>query len=161
MKDLLALVSTLVFAFTSAAQSLSSKDSLQIYSMIDDWNKAWDIEDYMLAAKWYSGDARFTNAFGDKRTGQKDIEVLLKEVFALPFVMSGKSEQTEHRFQVLDNRNVIVHTAVVRKGQKMPDGSLLPDRMTSHLRVFQQENKGWKIKAHLISDARDKQSPKH
>ena len=91
----------------------------------------------------------------------KEREVLLKEVFALPFVMSGKSETTEHRFQVLDDNHVIVHTAVVRKGQQMPGDSVLPDRKTTHLRVFQEESNGWKIKAHLISDARDKQSPKH
>ncbi|GAA4431799.1 hypothetical protein GCM10023188_19710 [Pontibacter saemangeumensis] len=128
---------------------------------MEDWNKAWDVKDYVLAAKWYSRDARFTNAFGDKRNGQKEVEALLKEVFSLPFVMSGKSETTEHSYQTLSSSNVIVHTAVVRKGQKMPDGSILPDRRTTHLRVFQQENDGWEIKAHLISDARDKQSPKH
>jgi ketosteroid isomerase-like protein len=129
--------------------------------MIEDWNRAWETKDYVLASKWYSSDARFTNAFGDKRNGQKDVETLLKEVFALPFVMSGKSETAEHKYQLLSNINVIVHTAVVRKGQQMPDGSVLPDRQTTHLRVFQQENKEWKIKAHLISDARDKQSTKH
>lgn len=161
MKQLLALVSILIIAFASNAQSLSSKDSLQIYSVIEDWNRAWDTKDYVLAAKWYSGDARFTNAFGDKRNGKKEVEALLKEVFALPFVMSGKSATAEHRYQVLSNNQVILHTAVVRKGQKMPDGSVLPDRQTTHLRVFHREADGWKVKAHLISDARDKQSSKH
>lgn len=161
MKQLFALVSILLIALVSSAQSLSSKDSLQIYSIIEDWNRAWEVKDYVLAAKWYSGDARFTNAFGDKRNGQKDVETLLKEVFALPFVMSGKSETAEHRYQLLSNTYVIVHTAVVRKGQQMPDGSILPDRQTTHLRVFQREADGWKIKAHLISDARDKQLSKH
>jgi uncharacterized protein (TIGR02246 family) len=161
MKLLFNLISMFVFTLASKGQSLASKDSLQIHSMIDDWNKAWNAKDYALAAKWYSDDARFTNAFGDKRTGQKDVETLLKEVFSLPFVMSGKSETTEHRFQVVSNGLVIVHTSVVRKGQQTPDGSLLPDRMTTHLRVFQQDSNGWKIKAHLISDARDKQAQKH
>jgi hypothetical protein len=43
----------------------------------------------------------------------------------------------------------------------MPDGAILPDRQTTHLRVFHREGNAWKIKAHLISDARDKQSSKH
>jgi hypothetical protein len=43
----------------------------------------------------------------------------------------------------------------------MPDGSVLADRQTTHLRVFQRSNNKWEIKAHLISDARDKQSTKH
>lgn len=161
MKQLFTLVTILIVALASNAQSLSSKDSLQIQSMIDDWNKAWDVKDYLLAAKWYSGDARFTNAFGDKCRGQKQVEALLKDVFALPFVMSGKSETTDHKYQILDGNCVIVHTAVIRKGQQMPDNSILPDRQTTHLRVFQRENNEWKIKAHLISDARDKQSTKH
>ena len=161
MKQLLALVFILIITFASNAQSLSSKDSLQIHSMIEDWNKAWEVKDYVLAAKWYSGDARFTNAFGDKRNGQKEVQTLLKEVFALPFVMSGKSETAEHRYQALSNNDVVVHTAVIRKGQQMPDGSVLPDRQTTHLRVVQRDATGWKIKAHLISDARDKQSTKH
>ena len=161
MIKLITVVSILLITFASNAQSLSSKDSLQIQSIIDDWNKAWEVKDYVLAAKGYSGDARFTNAFGDKRNGQKEVEALLKEVFALPFVMTGKSETTEHKYQVLNKSNVIVHTAVVRKGQQMPDGSILPDRMTTHQRVFRQDRNGWKIQAHLISDARDKQSLKH
>lgn len=161
MGKLFAVVTVCFFALTSMAQSLASKDSLQIHSMIEDWNRAWSEKDYSLAAKWYSSDASFTNAFGDKRIGRKEVEALLKEVFSLPFVMAGQSETTEHRFQVLSNNTVIVHTAVIRKGQKMPDGSVLPDRKTTHLRVFGREDAGWVIKAHLISDARDKQLPKH
>ncbi len=161
MKFLFGCIAVLSFHFNSLAQSISANDSLKIRAIIDDWDKGWIIKDYLLATKGYSTDARFTNAFGDKRNGQKEVEALLKEVFALPFVMSGKSETTEHRYQVISNQLVIVHTAVIRKGQQMPDGSVLPDRMTTHMRVFQQDRNGWAIKAHLISDARDKQSPKH
>lgn len=161
MKKILASVSILLYTYTSNAQILSSKDSLQIQSIIDDWNKAWDVKDYVLAAKGYSVDARFTNAFGDKRFGQKEIEALLKKVFALPFVMSGKSKTTEHKYQVLSNNHVIVHTAVIRKGQQMPDNTVLPDRQTTHLRVFQRDKNKWETVAHLISDARDKPSAKH
>jgi len=161
MKLLLGVLSMFVCSTSLQAQGLSTNDSIQIRSMIEDWNRAWEVKDYALGSKWYSSDVRFTNAFGDKRTGQKEVEGLLKEVFSLPFVMSGKSETVEHKFQGLSNSHVIVHTAVVRKGQQMPDGSVLPDRATTHLRVFEQDGGGWKIVAHLISDARDKQLPKH
>ena len=161
MKLLFILKSMLLFTLVSNAQGFSTKDSLEIHAIIEDWNKAWETKDFIIATKWYSDDAHFTNAFGDKRIGKKEVETLLKEVFTLPFVMSGKSETTDHSFQVLSNSTVIVHTAVVRKGQQMPGGSVLPDRMTTHLRVFQNNNNRWKIMAHLISDARDKQSPKH
>lgn len=161
MSKIISLFFLLAICGQAEAQSLASNDSLQILSKIDDWDRAWHIKDPILATKWYSEDARFTNAFGDKRNGQKEIEALLKEVFALPFVMSGKSETTEHRYQVLSKKLVIVHTAVTRKGQQMPDGSILPDRMTTHMRVFEKAKESWLIKAHLISDARDKQAVKH
>jgi uncharacterized protein (TIGR02246 family) len=159
MKPILLIL--LIAPLFADAQTLSQKDSLQISSIISDWDNAWNIKDPVLATKGYSAKAVFTNAFGDKRMGQKEIQALLTEVFALPFVMSGKSETTEHRFQVIDNKVVIVHTAVIRKGQKMPDGSIIPDRKTTHMRVFEKTKNGWLIQAHLISDARDKQAPKH
>jgi uncharacterized protein (TIGR02246 family) len=161
MQKMRSLLLLLAISWQAHTQSLASGDSLQILSKINDWDQAWNIKDPILATKWYSEDARFTNAFGDKRNGRKEIEALLTEVFALPFVMAGKSETTEHRYQALHANYVIVHTAVTRKGQQMPDGSVLPDRMTTHMRVFEKEKSGWLIKAHLISDARDKQQVKH
>ncbi len=161
MKLIITFVISLLALFSTYGQVLTSKDSVQIGSRIEDWNKAWERKDYKLAAKWYSADARFTNAFGDKRTGQKEVENLLKEVFSLPFVMSGKSETTQHSFQPINTNIVLVHSAVIRKGQRMPDGSLMADRLTTHMRVFERVKGEWKIKAHLISDARDKAIPKH
>jgi uncharacterized protein (TIGR02246 family) len=145
----------------ASGQNQSSQDSIHLLSIINDWNTAWQTKNYRLAAKGYSQDARFTNAFGDKRNGQAEVEALLKEVFSLPFVMAGHSETSEHRYQVLNGTTVIVHTAVTRKGQKMPDDSVLSDRQTTHMRVFQKTAGKWEIEAHLISDARDKQVPKH
>lgn len=161
MKFLFIFLTVFFGVLDASGQKLSSRDSIQILAIIDDWNKAWQTKDYGLAAKGYSHDAHFTNAFGDKRKGQTEVESLLKEVFSLPFVMAGHSETSEHRYQVLDGTIIVVHTAVIRKGQKMPDNSVLSDRQTTHMRVFQKTAGKWKIKSHLISDARDKQVPKH
>src|SRR5690606_13455453 len=161
MKFFFICLTFLAGILNASGQKQSFQDSMQILTIIDNWNKAWQTKDYDLADKDYSHDAHFTNAFGDKRNGQKEVEALLKEVFSLPFVMAGHSETTEHRLQTLDTTTVIVHTDVIRKGQQMPDGSVLPDRQTTHMRVFQKTNTNWKIKAHLISDAIDKQIPKH
>ena len=161
MKFFFIFLTFLAGILNASGQKQSYQDSMQILSIIENWNKAWQTKDYVLAAKDYSHDAYFTNAFGDKRNGQKEVETLLKEVFSLPFVMAGHSETTEHRLQTLDTTTVIVHTDVIRKGQQMPDSSVLSDRQTTHMRVFQKTNTNWKIKAHLISDARDKQIPKH
>ncbi|RYE30690.1 MAG: hypothetical protein EOP48_31850 [Sphingobacteriales bacterium] len=158
MKYLFSTLLLFIIMFNAAGQSQLSSDSTKIIAMIGDWDKAWQIKDPVLAAKWYSCDARFTNAFGDKKKGQEQIRVLLTEVFSLPFVMAGQSETTKHDFQLLDKEQVLVHSDVVRKGQQLPDGSLLPDRQTTHLRVFKKTAKGWQIVAHLISDAKDKGS---
>lgn len=156
---LISLIGLCSISKTSA--QIKPRDSLQILAIIDDWNKAWQTADHGLATRGYSIDAHFTNAFGDKRNGKEDIEALLKEVFALRFVMAGNSETSEHRYQALNKTTINVHTAVIRKGQQMPDGSVIPDRKTTHMRVFQKVAGKWQIKAHLISDARDKQIPKH
>jgi uncharacterized protein (TIGR02246 family) len=159
----LCLVFALLIAGMSIAygQELSKDDSLQIVGSINDWNDSWNTKDHVLAAKWYNENARFTNAFGDTRNGRAGIEALLKHVFSLPFVMAGKSNTVDQQFQLPSEDVVLVHTTVEREGQKMPDGALIAGRRTSHLRVFKKESSGWKIHAHLISDARDKENTKH
>lgn len=142
------------------AQTLPVNDSTEIVSIITDWNNAWKIKDHQLGSKGYSNDAKFTNAFGDAKNGRAEIEGLLKEVFSLPFVMSGSSITKEQTFQVLGENIVLVHTLVERAGQKLPDNSVLPVRKTTHLRVFKKINSQWSIHAHLISDAKDKREPK-
>lgn len=160
MKRLLC-VFALFLLLKVSGQSLPSNDSLQIVAILDNWNKGWQSKDYKLATKDYSDSAYFTNAFGDKRFGKNQIESLLKEVFSLPFVMAGSSETVTYQFQMLDKLNLVVYSSVVRRGQKLPDNSVIPDRQTSHMRVFQKNNGSWHIVGHLISDARDKQIPKH
>lgn len=101
MKHLFLFLITILGTLIASGQNLFSQDSIQILSVINDWNHAWQTKDYVLAAKGYRHDARFTNAFGDKCHGQREIQGLLKDVFSLPFVMAGNSETTEHRYQVL------------------------------------------------------------
>ena len=57
MKLLPGFITMSVFSLNSVAQNFSAKDSLQIHSMLEDWNKAWEVKDYVLASKWYSDDA--------------------------------------------------------------------------------------------------------
>lgn len=76
MRSLLISFGFLACALISDARTLPKTDSLQIASMIDDWNRAWEIKDYKLATRWYSTDAIFTNAFGDTKYGQKEVKEL-------------------------------------------------------------------------------------
>jgi uncharacterized protein (TIGR02246 family) len=161
MRYVFLLLALLGLSRPARSQALPAPDSLQLLAQLADWDRAWATKDPVLAAQAYAPDARFTNAFGDQRTGRRAIEALLREVFALPFVMAGTSETHAHRFQPAGPATVLVHTAVVRAGQQLPDGTVLPDRHTSHLRVFRKRGGTWQVVAHLISDARNKHAPGH
>ena len=161
MKQYILLSFFTVSVLLAKAQQLPAADSTQIVSHIQDWDESWNVKDYLLGAKWYAADADFTNAFGDKRKGKAAIESLLKEVFSLNFVMSGKSGTVEQSFRYLPDNTVIVRSEIERRGQAMPDGSPMPVRKTSHQRVFVKKEGAWLIVSHLISDARDKGAAKH
>jgi uncharacterized protein (TIGR02246 family) len=133
---------------------------MEIANKIEDWNKGWKVKDYKLATRWYSDAADFTNAFGHNKIGRSEIEKFMKEVFQLPFVMSGDSKVTKQKFIPLDGKIVLVITSVERTGQKTSDEKELGIRQTTHHRVFRKDNE-WLIVGHLISDARDTESSKH
>ena len=142
------------------SQNISAKDSLEINEKIGDWNKAWKIKDATLAAKWYSNDADFTNAFGFSMNGKNEIELYLTRVFKMDFVMSGNSEQTSIKLKYISNNTILAISTIEREGQKMSDGEELGSRRTTHHRLFYKKD-NWEIVAHLISDARSIETKKH
>lgn len=142
------------------AQQISKKDSLQIVQRVDDWNQAWKIKDPVLAAKWYSDEADFTNAFGFSMIGRQAIEEYLTRVFKMDFVMAGNSEQTSLKLKYISENAILVVSTISRKGQKMSDDSEVGPRRTTHHRLFQKDG-DWTITAHLISDARSIETNKH
>ena len=160
MKFIISFIFILSFCSITIGQGLHNADSIEIVNKIDDWNKGWKVKDYVLASKWYSDRAEFTNAFGHNKTGKTEIEGFMKEVFALPFVMAGDSKVAKQKFIQLDKNIVLVITTIERAGQKAPDGSSLGIRHTTHHRVF-KKGEEWLIESHLISDARDTESSKH
>lgn len=144
----------------SCAQAISKADSLEIVGKIDDWNRAWKIKDASLAAKWYTADADFTNAFGFTMNGRSSIEEYLTGVFALDFVMAGDSEQTSMKLKKISDHAVLAISTISRQGQRQSDGAELGNRSTTHHRLF-LKNGEWKITAHLISDARSIETSRH
>ena len=98
MKKIVLLVTILIFVVTCSAsgQSKMTKgDQALIEQVVENWYKAWQTKDSKLAAQDYSDDADWTNAFGMKRKGRAEIEKILAEVFALPFVMAGQDKVVE------------------------------------------------------------------
>lgn len=142
-------------------QKIRAKDSAEITAKIMDWNKAWEVKDASLAAKWYSKNAEWTNAFGHRKTGKIEIEKFLTEVFSLSNVMSGVSSIKENAYIMITGEVVLVRTEIERKGQKINTGEEMETRNTIHHRIFKRINGQWFIVAHLIADARDLTAVKH
>lgn len=150
----LALVSSPVLAQSAA-------DQAAVVAAIDRWDEGWGLKDAGLASTDYSEATHWVNAFGHRATSRAEVEATLREVFSLPFVMAANSRTVGHDVRFLGNDVAVVATQVERLGQQTPDGRELGPRHTSHLRVFQREDGAWRITSHLISDARDRQSPSH
>ena len=160
MKNILILIIVLGGFNTINSQNISKKDSLEINEKIDDWNKAWKIKDASLAAKWYSDDADFTNAFGFSMIGKNNVESYLSRVFKMDFGMAGDSEQTSIKLKYISSNTIPAISTIERKGQKLSDGKELGPRRTTHHRLFHKKN-NWEIVGHLISDARSIETNKH
>jgi uncharacterized protein (TIGR02246 family) len=145
-----------LLSVVAVAQGTTSKgDQALIEQAIENWNRAWQTKDAKLAARDYSDDADWTNAFGMKKKGRAEIERTLAEVFSLPFVMAGQSETAEQSVRFIRPDVALVITRVERAGQRTPSGEELGARQTSHLRVLMKSGERWEIISHLISDARD------
>jgi uncharacterized protein (TIGR02246 family) len=163
MKNLLTIscLSLLIITTASGQTARQKNDQLQIEKAITNWETAWRTKNVQLAAQDYSNDADWTNAFGMIRKGRVEIESVLRDVFALPFVMVGNSKTIEQKVTFLKPDVATVVTRVEREGQKMRSGETLPVRKTSHLRIFIRENGRWQIVNHLISDARETEAGRH
>lgn len=144
-----------------AHDAFPDEDVRAIEKAINNWDTAWKTKDARLAAQNYSDDADWTNAFGMARRGRSEIEKLITEVFALPFVMAGKSATVEQTIRKLDSNMALVISRVEREGQQSPSGETMSKRQTTHHRLFRKTKDGWQIIAHLISDARDTERTKH
>lgn len=145
---------------TLDAESQVATDSTAIMQAVERWERAWTMQDPVLAARDYAADADWTNAFGMRRIGRASIEVLLKEVFSLPFVMAGDTEHQYHDLRFLGEGVATVRSLALREGQQLPDGTVEPTRRTNHLRVFANRGNGWVIVSHLIGDERTPGQPR-
>ena len=164
MKKTVLLVTILILVVTCSASGQSRMpkgDQAQIEQVVENWYKAWQTKDSKLAAQDYSDDADWTNAFGMKRKGRAEIEKILAEVFALPFVMAGQDKVVEQSVRSIKPDVALVITRVERVGQRIPSGGELGTRQTSHLRVLVKSKGRWKIISHLVSDARDTERREH
>ncbi len=131
-------------------------ESEKIMRTIENWNEGWDKKDVELAIADYSEDTDWTNAFGDRMQSKSELRELLKEIFAMDFVMEGTDNYQNEDVQFLTDNLALLRSTNIRKGQKWSDGSLMKDRHIHHLRVYKKIDDEWKIISHMISQANEK-----
>ncbi|MGS2727979.1 YybH family protein [Psychroserpens sp. BH13MA-6] len=134
-----------------------SNDIESIKKSIDNYDKGWDSKDLELVLNEYSEDIDWTNAFGDRVQGKKELKSLLKTIFSLDFVMSGKNNYKEPEIEFLSEDIALVRSVNIRTNQKWPDGRDMDDRIINHLRVFKRIDNKWLCINHMISQAHNKQ----
>lgn len=139
----------------------SPNDRAAIEAAYDDWYQAWKTKDHVLAARHYSDDAIWVNAFGARCVGRQAIQEEIEFVFGLDFVMTGSSRTAEKTVRFIRPDVALVTSLIERDGQMTASGEPLDTRRTSHLRVFQKRGGRWQIVSHLISDARSKEHAQH
>ena len=155
MKSCLVALFLLAAPVSATAQGFgTSVDSTSIFTALENWEAAWEVRDPVLAARDYSDDADWTNAFGMRRIGKADIEELLVNVFELPFVMAGRTNYEYHDLRFMTPTIALMRSRALREGQQLPDGTVEDTRRTNHLRVFEKRSGTWYVVSHLIGDER-------
>ncbi|TDI47696.1 MAG: SgcJ/EcaC family oxidoreductase [Acidobacteria bacterium] len=151
----------IALAFVITLQSVTwaqgdpgANDRETIIQAIERWENAWKTKDAELAARDYTEDADWTNAFGMRRLGRESIEALLTDIFKMPTVMAGSTQYEFHDLKFLGPRIALLRSRSIRTGQQLPDGTTQPPRRINHLRVFVKRGDRWLIVSHLISDER-------
>ena len=143
-----------------AQSDANETDRTAILQAIERWEMGWKTKDAKLAARDYADDADWTNAFGNRQVGRKNIEELLVRIFNMPTVMAGSTEYEYHDVKVVNPRTVLLRSKSIRTGQQLPDGTTQPPRRINHLRVFVKDGDRWLIVSHLIADERTPGQPR-
>lgn len=161
MKPFAALISLLLLPALASSQSpATAGDSAAIMAAVNNWEQGWAARDAELAARDYSRDADWTNAFGMRRIGRDSIRAMLTQVFKLPFVMSGRTEYEYHDLRFLGPEVALLRSRAIRAGQQLPNGQVEQPRRINHLRVFARPEGNWVIVSHLIADERTPGEPR-
>lgn len=140
---------------------MTNEDRAAIEKAVENWIAAWERKDAHLASQDYAEDADWTNVFGVRCRSRAELETTLTRIFSSPFAMAGRDTVVGQEVRFLRPDVALVITRVERRGQLMPSGEPMGTRQTTHLRVFERAEAGWKIVSHLISDARDQERRQH
>lgn len=154
------IVAQVTLCQNASAQGFGTPaDSSAIMAAVERWERGWEVYDPELAARDYSDDADWTNAFGMRRIGRDSIQSLLTEVFGVSAVTAGTTRYEYHDLDFLSPDIALLRSRAIREGQQLADGTA-PVRRIGHLRVFRKRAGEWLIVSHLIADERTPGQPR-
>lgn len=142
-----------VGSFTQKEHYDKAADTKAIFKTLENYNSGWERRDVELTIKDYADSTDWTNAFGDRVRTKEELNILLREVFSLDFVMSGKQNYVSHDLTFLSDDIALLRSRNLREGQKYSSGKAMANRDINHLRVYEKIKGEWKIVSHMISQA--------
>jgi uncharacterized protein (TIGR02246 family) len=142
-------------AVVSAPAGASRTDEQAILEVISHWDQGWKDFNAELAARDYSTDADWTNAFGLRRKGKAEIFEFLSKIYRSPTMRPRKSTPSKTTLRFLNGDAAVASSYRETVGQKTHSGSEYPMRKTHDLRVLVRSGGRWLIVSHLIMDEKD------
>jgi len=150
------LLLTLLSSKIAFAQShCSSKDSIAIYKVVNEFNDAWTAKDPIRYSSVFALDADWENAFGGHIRGRDSIQKTYQKLMS-QFTTAEETITGIHVF-CMSPDFAIVDIYQTVDGQKLPkSGRLVPTRHIRMSDVYQKINGKWQVKTHRVADLREK-----
>jgi uncharacterized protein (TIGR02246 family) len=114
--------------------------------------------DPRLSAESFADDAVWINAFGHRVVGRPAIEKWFVDLYVDPGYVQRKVFAPPEIAEVVFLRpDVAVARVFTRHGdQRLPDGTLIPERRSHNTMTLTREPDGWKVRYEIVTDERDR-----
>jgi uncharacterized protein (TIGR02246 family) len=129
-------------------------DRRAVEAVVENWLTAWERGDPDLAVRDYAEEMDWTNVFGVTCTSREQLRAVITDIFAQPNAMAGRDTLVGQDIRFIRPDVALLKTRIERHGQLLSTGEPMGTRYTTHLRVLERGEEGWRIVSHLISDSR-------
>ena len=113
--------------------------------------------DVRLSAEAFTDDAIWVNAFGRRIVGRGAIETWLTDLYADPGYRQRKEVVAPEIVDVVFLRPDVAVARTFRRnrGQRLPNGTTIPERRSHNTMTLTREPDGWKVRYEIVTDERD------
>ncbi len=113
--------------------------------------------DARLSAEAFADDGIWINAFGRRLVGRQAIESFLSGLYADPGYAQRQVFVPKEIAEIVFVRpDVAIARTFSRHGnQRLPNGTMIPERRSHNTMTLTREHEGWKIRYEIVTDERD------